>query len=347
MEVVIYADVLFALNFFMDLVMVFLTLLAVKLRISMIRLTAATSMLAFYGTLIVFPELHSCFSLLGRVGVSLLALKLLCPKGGNKRWLKAVLVFWLVTACLGGAVSALAMMTDLGRTLRAVMVNGSLYLDVNLGTLLWGIGATYGLIWGFCRLSVRNFSRKRILVPFRLTIEGREISFTALLDTGCELTVPVTGDAMLLLSRQVLEEATPKESFAVPIATAAGENTVKGFYPERLVCLDRRYEIQGIPAIGVTETAVSGDGLYMAVLNPDMLRERKENGGRHHETGESYPYYFFTKVGRATGNPTRKAGPLHRRKRNTAAAPQPGGGSGTAGAVGSGGKPTECPANLD
>lgn len=347
MEVVIYADVLFALNFFMDLVMVFLTLLAVKLRISMVRLTAAAAILALYGTLIVFPELHSWFSLLGRIGVSLLALKLVCPRKEHKQWLKAVLVFWLVTACLGGAVSALTMMTDLGRTLGAVMVNGSLYLDVSLGTLLCGIGATYGLIWGFCRLSVRNFSRERILVPFCLTIEGREISFTALLDTGCELTVPVTGDAMLLLSRQVLEGAKPRESFAVPIATAAGENTVTGFYPERLVCLNRRYEIQGIPAIGVTETEVSGDGLYKAVLNPDMLRERKENGGRHHETGESCPYHIFTKAGRAAGNLAPKASSLHRRKRNTAPAPQSGGGSRVAQAAGSRGKPAECPANLD
>lgn len=310
MEVVVYADILFALNYLMDLWMVLLVTAAGKLRPSVGRMTICSAILALYGSLIVFPDIHIAFSLVGRIIVSLLAMRILA----GQMWLKATLLFWTVSAAAGGAVFALTMQSEMGRVLQAVLMNGTLYLQAEPPLLLAGIAATHLLIWGFCKSSIRKFGRERVLIPFALTIEGEELEFTALLDTGCELTVPVLGDAMMVVDEKVLAGNLPKETFSVPVATAGGSGDLVAFYPQRLVCGDARYQIFGIPAIGISKESLSGDGLYQAVVNPDMLTDMNFGGERNGETEKP-----FTKDIRKIRFGTQKTGALHRRERNSAA----------------------------
>lgn len=318
MEVVVYADILFALNYLMDLWMILLVTAAGKLRLSVGRMTLSAAILAFYGSLIVFPQIHMAFSLGGRIAVSLLAMKIL----DRRAWLKATLLFWTVSAAAGGAVFALTMQTEMGRVLKAVLVNGTLYLEAEPLLLLLGIGATHLLIWGFCKSSIRKFGRERVLIPFSLTIEGEELEFTALLDTGCELTVPVLGDAMMVVDARVLEGKLPQETFSVPVSTAGGSGELVAFYPQRLVCGDARYQIFGIPAIGISQESLSSDGLYQAVVNPDMLTDMNFGGERNGETTNP-----FTKDIRQIRIWTQKTGALHRRERNSTATFGKGGGN--------------------
>ncbi len=338
MEIVVYADVLFALNFFMDLVMVFLVKVVTKSPASVLRLTLASAVLGIYGTLMVAPNTEIWFSFLGRVIVSFLAIRIL----EKKQWLKTVAVFWLISVALGGMIVAITMETSFGKTLGAVMMNGSLYLNMGVSELLIGIAGVYILIWIFCRLSVRRFSKERVLIPFSLTIDSQTIELTALLDTGCELTVPVTGDAMMLISRNNLNGVLPKETFSVSIQTASGENTILACYPKELVCLDKRYEISGIPAIGIVDTVFAEDGLYTAVLNPDMLIE---NGGVNDAWEMGCAYQDMATTDRLAAQAKRSI--LHRRKRKSSSAAQPGGGGKTAQRSGPSSKSADCPANFD
>ncbi len=338
MEVVVYADVLFALNFFMDVTILFVALVVTKQSISMFRLTGAAVLLAVYGTVAVIPNMQWLFSMLGRIGVSLVAIRCL----GKHQWLKTTAVFWLTSIALGGAVYTFSMQSEVGTTLRAVMINGSLYLDVGIEVLLAGIICAYGLIWGFCKLTVRKFARERILLPFVITVGGTSFQVTALLDTGCELTVPATGDAMMLISRSKINNVCLKEPFQVPIRTAGGEDVIQACYPESMTCLHSKYQIVGIPAIGFCEGEFAKDGLYTAVLNPDMVREI---GGENNETKKGGIYQIMPKNSCLVQRCTR--GILHRRKREFAASAKPGGGNRTASKTGFTPEPAGSAANPD
>ena len=97
MEIAVYVDVLFALNFLMDLVMVFLTALVVKTQISIRRITLAAGILALYGTLIAIPRMQMWFSLVGRIAVSLGSVCAFCPRGkpkSLKSWNTTEKIFW-------------------------------------------------------------------------------------------------------------------------------------------------------------------------------------------------------------------------------------------------------------
>lgn len=338
MEVVVYADVLFALNFLMDVIILFVALVVTKQSISMFRLSGAAVLLAVYGTVAVIPDMQWFFSMLGRVGVSSVAIRCL----GKSQWLKTTVVFWLVSIALGGVVFMLSMQSEFGKTLRAVMINGSLYLDVGIEVLLAGIICVYGLIWGFCKMTVRKFARQRILLPFMLTVGGKSFKVTALLDTGCELTVPATGDAMILVSRSGMKDVRPKEPFQVPIRTAGGETVIQACYPETMTCLHPNYQIVGIPAIGFCESEFTKDGLYTAVLNPDMVREI---GGEKNETKKGGIHQIMSKNSCLVQRGTR--GILHRRQREFAASAKPGGGNGATSKTGFTPEPAGSAANAD
>jgi len=337
MEVTVYIDVLFALNFLMNLVLLFLTALAVRIPVSLARITASATLLAVYGVLVVFPELSPVFSFVGKVGITVPAILILCSKEQRRLQLKTLGVFWLISVAIGGIIFALSIPKE-----TALLVNGSLYLDLSLTTIMLGIGAVYLLILGFCRLSEQRCSQRRMLFPFCLTAGEKEIYFTALLDTGCELTVPVLGDAVMLIAKELLEQ-TPKETFGIPIQTATGQKEIPAFYPEKLVCLNHRCRIQGIPAIGITEKAFSKESQYQAVFNPAMLQV----GGKSDETSKNSVSNLVAKAAAAVRITKRQTGTLHRRKRDAATALEPSGGEPVARTTESSGAAASGAANLD
>ncbi len=315
MDVTVYIDVLFALNFFMNLVLLFLTALAVRLSVSLWRITLSAGILALYGLLIVVPRLSLLFSFWGRFAVSVLAVMLLC-KGKNQglKW-KTVGVFWLIAMSLGGILVALSLSGS-----RLLTFGEMIYLDISLSAVLLGIGAVYLLILIFCKLSQQRFGRKRLLLPFSLWITGKEIQFTALVDTGCFLTVPVTEDPMLLLSEEVLEQL-PERCFSVPIRTASGETTISAFYPERLVCRSKQCQISGIVAVGIGSEIGTASGDYQGVLNPAMLEE----GGRKNGKNPHLVQRTAAKNSQPFGVTEEAGGALHRGERDLASALEPGG----------------------
>ena len=128
------------------------------------------------------------------------------------------------------------------------------------------------------------------------------------------------------------------------IGTAGGAGSVLAFYPEKLECLDNRYKIQGIPALGMIQEPFSPNGRYEAVMNPDMVTEI---GGGRHETTSHWLADFVTKNHRTIYKQTKKKRVLHRRQRNASATAQPSGGGRAAESLKQGRNAAGCTADFD
>lgn len=299
-----YIDVLFALNFLMNLVLLFMTAVAVRLRVSLLRITTASAFLALYGTLAVVPELNLLGSFMGKILSTSPAILLLCKgEKGKVRW-KAWIVFWLVSVSVGGALFAICRASS-----SAIWVQGSLYLNLSFWTVLGGIGGVYGLILAFCRFCQQRHQNKKNILSFALWVGEQRILFDGLLDTGCSLTVPVLGDPILLLSKSVLGDI-PEGTFPVSVFTATGKCEIPVFYPKKLGCLTAGYQICPIPAIGITEEEFA-DGQFQAVFNPAMI----EKGGNKNEKSHTG---VVAKISKMFQREKRRMGSLYRRKRYAA-----------------------------
>ncbi len=316
MELTIYADVLFATNFLMDLGILFLTMQLSRMKWKLFRLTLASGLLALYGTVSFMPELSGILSGVGRFLMGMIAVWILSPPGGWRGFLKARAIFSLVSAGMGGVVYAMVAGTNLGRQLGTVLVNGAFYFLLDIRLLLAGIFLSYGLIFWFRQICIRNFSREKVLVPMELTIGEEKITVTALADTGCELTMPITGTGVMLISEKILQGITPKDSFWLPIHTAGGDDRIPAFYPEEAVSLSQRYDLLETPVIGIVKGRLSRDGLYSGILNPVILNEKNQMGGRDYEKEITMvATVLFQNVAKMVSHST-KGSLLYRRQRN-------------------------------
>ncbi len=268
MEVTVYADILFATNFLMDTVIFYFMSILTRTNLKILRIALASAILAFYGTISFFPEFKILASLPFLLMFSALSVGIFGIKSG---FLKRYAVFHIVSVVLGGVI--FAMVTHFNTPyIPSVTYDNKVYMETDLSIICTGIVISYLLIFAVKKLCVRNFSKDKILIPFSLVLSGRKYKITALIDTGCELTLPVTGEGVLLISKNTLNIAClPKPYLHLHISTASGTDTIPIYYPEKIVCLSKHFKLQKIPPIGIVNRTFSKDGLYNSILNPVIL----------------------------------------------------------------------------
>ena len=126
------------------------------------------------------------------LGVAVLAL--LAGYGKSRRLLRVSLVFFAVSAAFGGGVFALQLLGGRGLTLQ----NGIFYSAMDLRLILLSAAGCYVLITLLFQRTARHSGLRRELVPAVLTLEGRRVALTALVDTGNTLTDPATGRPVMV-----------------------------------------------------------------------------------------------------------------------------------------------------
>ena len=189
---VIYLDELFLLNFVVD----YLLLLAAGrlsgeiLRRGWLALGAAIG--AAYAAAAVLPGMGFLLHPLCKLGAAVLAL--LAGYGKSRRLLRVSLVFFAVSAAFGGGVFALQLLGGRGLTLQ----NGIFYSAMDLRLILLSAAGCYVLITLLFQRTARHSGLRRELVPAVLTLEGRRVALTALVDTGNTLTDPATGRPVMV-----------------------------------------------------------------------------------------------------------------------------------------------------
>lgn len=189
---VVYLDELFLLNFVVD----YLLLLAAGrlcgevLRRGWLALGAAVG--AGYAAAAILPGMGFLLHPLCKLAAAVLAL--LAGYGRSRRLLRVGLVFFAVSAAFGGGIFALELLGGQGLTLR----NGILYSAMDLRLILLSAAGCYAAITLVLQRTARHTAARRELVPALLTLEGRRVALTALVDTGNTLTDPATGRPVMV-----------------------------------------------------------------------------------------------------------------------------------------------------
>ena len=188
---VVYLDSLFLLNFVVD----YLLLLAAgrlcgeTLRRGWLALGAAIG--AAYAAAAFLPGMGFLLHPLCKGAAAVLAL--LAGYGRSRHLLRVGLVFCAVSATFGGGILALELLGGQGLTLRS----GILCSALDLRLILLSAAGCYALITLVLGRTARHASGRE-LVPALLTLGGRRVALTALVDTGNTLTDPATGRPVMV-----------------------------------------------------------------------------------------------------------------------------------------------------
>lgn len=200
---VIYIDSLFLLNFVVDYL---LLLCAGRLAGEVLhrgRLALGAALGAAYAAAVFFPGMGFLLHPLCKLGAAVLSL--LISYGGSRRLLRVSLVFFAAAAAFSGGIFALELLGGRGLTLK----NGIFYSAMDLKLILLSAAGCYVLLTLVLQRTAKHSVVHRELTPALLTLEGRRVALTALVDTGNTLTDPANGRPVMVAEGERLAPLFP------------------------------------------------------------------------------------------------------------------------------------------
>ena len=189
---VVYIDSLFLLNLIINYLLLLATAKVAGEPISRPRLGGGAAVGALYAAANFFPGMgflsHPAIKVCAGVVMALLAF------GGRKRLLRLTLIFFGLSCAFGGGVLAVGLLGGTGLTFQ----NGIPATGMDLKVVLLSAAGCYVLLTLVFRRMGRHSRESGEVVDVTLELDGRRVSFAALLDTGNTLTDPVSDRPVLV-----------------------------------------------------------------------------------------------------------------------------------------------------
>lgn len=279
MKTVVYADVLFLINFGMDLISIWLTLYIFSVRINYLKLFAAAVAGGAYGVAAVLFDLSGFLSLASSAGVSFIMI-LIASSGSAKLsvHIKHTIVMWGIGTLLGGAVTAIC------------SLGGNSYSDLRTHNApFFVLALAAALSVGVVRLISVISSVKQC----DATVTSFGVSRTAslLVDSGCLVREPISGRPVVFIKKEVfgdlnnkdvellcggaenLEKLSPdtkRRSRLIGVTRGNGETLLIGFIPDDLL-LHIKKETKSVGCIVVLEDVRDYDG-YDGIIPSSVIK---------------------------------------------------------------------------
>lgn len=262
MEAVLYADILFFINFSMDFITLYLTARLTSGPPMGIRALAAAAIGGIYGTAAVALGIDGVIGAVvtGAVSVGIVAVAM--GYGGKGLLFRRAAIFWGAAALLGGVMTAICSMGD---------------GDIPMGNQ-GGITALLFAGSGICVLIMRLLSRfgRRKTVRIRVSLDGRVACFTALCDSGNLAADPMSARPAVLADASVLRGVIPDYTTAelpeqlrkrlrmIPVKGIGGGGMLTGFIPDSVWVIEDGKERRCDAVIAVSDFGGTFFGGYPA-----------------------------------------------------------------------------------
>ena len=202
---VIYVDTLFLLNAVIDYLLLLSAARLAGEPLRRVRFALGALLGGAYAVALFVPGLEFLSRPMCRLASALLLM--LTAYGGSRRLLRQGLLFLLLTCALGGGVVAIGLLGQGGLTLG----KGVYYSSLDLKTVLLSAAVCYGVLTLVFRRLAAHTALSGELVPIRLSLAGRHLELTALVDTGNTLTDPVSGQPVMVAEGESLGALFPAD----------------------------------------------------------------------------------------------------------------------------------------
>lgn len=223
-----------------------------------------------------------------------LMVRLAYPYGSIRNYGKTLLLFWILSAGLGGIIYALWGWLNSGKTLERVELKSLWILLV--GVFLWWLTQK---CWHRIISSAVQF--QKTIYDLVIDFGGEEIAVKALLDTGNQLRDPLTGNPVILLEEEIAATAIPDEylpalegawqeeadpwpwlwqrdpqwlkSFVfIAYQGVEHQGWLLGFRPQKVICTSLPEPLELKATIALVKYPLSPEGTYQALLHPEHLQ---------------------------------------------------------------------------
>ncbi len=276
MKPIVYIDMLFLLNFLMDSVTLYATALFLRKPITILRMILSAAIAALYSSVMFFPQLSFMYSFLLKT-VFLFAISTIAfPSRIPAVILKNGIVFFGANTVLGGIMIALIFTTNLGTTFGAAVSNSEIYLNISFELLLISTLLSYTVVYIISYIKKQSIQSEKITAVINIHFADRQVTISALCDTGCTLCDPISGAPAVVISPKIAKELLPQghpETKYRPLPFATVDNVkgiMDGFIPDKLF-VDEKEVTHSV--IGISKTDMY---TYSAIFNPELISNNSQ-----------------------------------------------------------------------
>lgn len=209
----VYADMIFLLNFCVDLLLLWLTMTIRKQRTPFWRLIVAALLGAVYAVMMLAPALPWFFTWTAKLLLSGLMIFIAFGFRSSPAFLRNWGVFYLVSFVVGGGMFALHYFL----LEQQVIVNGILVTQAGgMGTpISWTfIVVAFPIVWWYSRLTFRSLAERQVIEQYIVQVEvvigKNSIRGSGLIDTGNQLRDPLTRVPVMMIEAHLITPILPQ-----------------------------------------------------------------------------------------------------------------------------------------
>lgn len=277
---VIYADILFLVNLYIDFFLIVCVKKFLRLQATGFRMFLGALVGAFSSLCALLPVLDGILSILvGIVSAFLITAAAFAPIR-LFAYLKAATAYWLFSFLFAGFFLLLSNFLPLSN------------LTVRNGTVYFGISPLMLFVFTLLAYLVISLA-KRFMGPaepkeryVKLNIEnlGQACTIYAKSDTGNALKEPFSGLPVIVAEAEALKDVAPSGIMdftrghseaaglrLIPFQTISGEGVLPAFKPQRVSLCDRDSPANNLPCYIAVSSRKLSAGSFSAVFNPDLL----------------------------------------------------------------------------
>jgi len=297
---IVYADILFAVNFTVNVILLWATGRFAEMRATFLRLVLAAAGGTLYLGLLFVPGGAWCLGLPGKIIFSAVMLGIAFYPFNFMQFCRLVCYLYLSSLILAGTTLGVFFLARIS----APEWLGSTHL-VSLDLEWWTLAAALAVLVFIGRYSW-NFLRKKgwqtaFYLPLTVQFGNEVARVSALLDTGNDLSDPLSGHPVAIIEygalksilpseiRSIFEAGREEDLYWVSQALTASEwssrfriipfstigrvkGMLLGFRPDRLEVTEHgRAAVVREVIVCIYNHRLSGQGLYTALLNPAIL----------------------------------------------------------------------------
>jgi len=284
MEVKIFVDVLFIINFIIDYILLSVTSFFVKKTPKFLSLCLSACVGALYATVVFFLPIGAFISFCTTCAVAFLMVFLAFGTKSARTLLKDTSVFYLISIAVSGAGFGIVFS---GKIQNSAVNNGIFYADINAYALLFVFFASVLII----HLATGYIRKQKLKASFmyEITIEknGRTVCHSALFDSANFMTDPISQKSVIiaewnavapLFDEKKITEAIvshPKDFVYISCCGIGGNDAMFAFSPDRITSDEIRFSEPVL--IAVTERTLDKSGTFSMLLpNTATIQNHQE-----------------------------------------------------------------------
>lgn len=282
---IVYADVLFLINFIINVLLLQATALLGKCQRVAGRMIFGAALGAVYAVCMFFPRLHLFYTLLFKLVFGSVLMALVFRPVRLSAFLRISGIFYAVSFLFGGAVFGVMLLTDAGIMSRAIIQNGVLYFDLPAGVLFGTVSFCLLGVWVWRKTAPLRLRKQSLYREVQVSYDGKTVSLQALVDTGNTLTDPLTLTPVMIVELDALRELLPPcPTFSIEELSVGAMATrlrvipftslgtkhglLLGFRPDAVtIAANTYYDV----VVGLYEHHLSDDRSYNALVGADLI----------------------------------------------------------------------------